>query len=358
MGESPSRLGRLYMYSKDEVLSAQENFTTEALRMAIEDDPRPMIEALRRVAGPGVADKLNLKIDVRCRPRTQVALRGGGWLDLVLEIVDDHRPPTEVWVEVKIHAPESGPRQLEYYQARAAKNSPIAWLVTLRHAPLHDTVPNLTWNDLYQVAKHGPPGQKDWQEHESWKDLRDFLEEQDVAHDALGPISDREAASLEPAYELIQKVSALVIAVHKKLPGIFSQSVASKIHWKNEGQLINAVGAGFRWSGDMVGTGGPLRYGLTAQDGTAYWEVTVDGKDSTRATVEAARKTVDEATPAFGPDWDRPRSGTMLLVAQARATKLVTHAAALEWFVARLREVASSAVLDMLLPDSPVVPQE
>jgi hypothetical protein len=357
MGASPSRLGRLYMYSKDEVFTAQENFATEALRMAIEDDPRPLVEALRRLAGRAKAEQLSLRRGVDCQATTQVALPGGGWLDLVLRLLDERRGVSEVWVEVKIDADETGD-QLTHYQDCAAASAYPVWLVTLGHAPLRPTVPNLSWNDLYQCAKHGPPEDRPWLEHRSWKDLRAFLKEQNVADDSLGPISDREAASLEPAYELIQKVSALVVAVHKRLPTVFSPSVAAKLHWRNEGQLINAVGAGFRWSGAMVGTGGPLRYGLTAQDGTAYWEVTVDAKDSTRATVESARRKIDEVTPGFGPDWDRPRSGTVLLVAQSRATKLVTHDAALEWFVARLGEVAFSGILDMLLPDSPVGPQE
>jgi len=37
-----SRLGRLYTYSKDTAFTAQENFTTEALAMAIADDPMPI----------------------------------------------------------------------------------------------------------------------------------------------------------------------------------------------------------------------------------------------------------------------------------------------------------------------------
>ena len=40
------RFGRLYLYSKDDLIRAQENFTTEALRITIEDDREPMLAAL------------------------------------------------------------------------------------------------------------------------------------------------------------------------------------------------------------------------------------------------------------------------------------------------------------------------
>ena len=190
-------------------------------------------------------------------------------------------------------------------------------------------------------------------------DLGAFLEEQNVAHDALGPISDREAASLEPAYELIQKVSALVTAVHKKLPDLFPENVTAKLWWKNAGQLLNYVGLNFRSSGDIVGEGGEgaLTYGLTAEDGSAYWKIVVGAGRATHGTAELARTKVAQAEPPFGVDWDRPQSGSSILVALKRATTLETHESTLAWFEARLREVAASGVLDTLLVGVPIAPE-
>jgi hypothetical protein len=290
---------------------------------------------------------------------TQVALPGGGWLDLVLEILDDdHRITAEVWVEVKIDAPESG-QQLDFYQERAHGRACPVWLVTLARSPLRDAVPNLSWNELYRSARHGQSDHTSWVEHGSWRDLGAFLEEQNVAHDALGPISDREAASLEPAYELIQKVSALVIAVHKKLPDVFPEPVTAKLWWKNLGQLLNYVGLNFRSSGEIVGEGGEgvLTYGLTAEDGSAYWKIVVGGGRASHGTIELARAKVAQAQPPFGADWDRPQSGTSMLVALRRATTLETYESTLAWFEARLREVAASGVLDTLLVGVPVAPE-
>jgi hypothetical protein len=49
--ELRSTLGRLFMYSKDSLVLAHENFTTEALAVCIRADPEPMLSALREIAG-------------------------------------------------------------------------------------------------------------------------------------------------------------------------------------------------------------------------------------------------------------------------------------------------------------------
>jgi len=312
-----------------------------------------LIEALSQLDALQ-AKSLNLRAASGLRPSTQVALPGCGWLDLVIEILDRNRQVTgEIWVEVKISARESG-SQLNCYQQRARARNPPAWLLTLAHHPLRATVPNLSWNELYHAARHGRGDHRSWKEHERWRDFGTFLEEQNVANDALGPISDREAASLEPAYELIQKVAAVVTAVHKKLPSLFPDLVAAhKLVWSNEGTLLNFVGAYLRSSGDMVGAGGPLRYGLTAQGGTAYWKVEVDGRDSARESLELARTKADQTVPPFGPPWDRPQGGSTILLTQTRATTLATHEAALLWFEERLREIAASGVVETLFRGVP-----
>ena len=108
MLEFSSRLSRLFTYSKD---SAQENFTTEALAIAIEDDPCPIIDALCQLS-PDDAARVGL---VRCteefsrlklRPSTQVSLPVCCRLDLVLDLLSEHGAQLgAVWVEVKIDAP-------------------------------------------------------------------------------------------------------------------------------------------------------------------------------------------------------------------------------------------------------------
>lgn len=348
MSLSRSRLSRLFSYSKDTAFDAQENFTTEALAMAIEDDRRPMVDALFSV-DPYEATRVGLRSStsensesITVRPSTQVSLPQTGRIDLVLDVLRLRGGLIgSVWVEVKIGAPESG-TQLDAYARRAQDSLQPIWLITLAHAPLRPSVRNLTWHRLYRCARHRR------QRHESWDDLLRFLEDQDVANDALGPISDVEAASLEPAFHLAQKVTAIVRAVYKSLPDLFGDTVGPKLRWKAEGELLNYVGANFRGSGELWGSSHALRYGLTSEDGTAYWTVAVRGEWRSKSAVDAARtKAATEA--ALDAEWERPSSGPTILQTRIRATTLSSHEQAVEWFIARLRTLAASHVLDVLI---------
>ena len=351
-----SRLGRLYMYSKDSAAIAQENFTTEALAMAIEEDSLPMLEALCRL-DRARAERVGFLNASILRPATQVALPRGR-LDLVLYVVDAlGRITGEVWIEVKINAPESG-QQLDYYQQCAG---PSVWLLTLAHTPPRPDMPdldNLTWNELYQSARHGRAAPASWAAGSRWRDLGTFLEEQNVADDALGPISDTEAAALEPAYKLIQKVSGVVIAAHKEIRELFPHH--PQLRFATEGSLVINVALNLRAAGEMVACGGPLVCGLCSQDGTAYWQVAVDtrnlGKD---AVTQVHAKVQAEATSSLS-GWERPPTGSRVIVARARATQLVTRDEASKWFGARLRELKLSGIVETALtaPESGPSPDQ
>lgn len=334
-------MSRLYTYSKDSAFDAQENFTIEALAMAIEDDPRPMVDALNRL---NLQEAARVGLTVRegrtIRPSTQVMLEGGGRLDLVLEVRESRRIIGAVWVEVKIEAPESG-NQLDVYKRCVAKTNYGVWLITLAPRTLRDDVDNLNWNELYKSVRH-PLNPKP-----SWRDFLAFLEEQNVSNDALGPISDAEAASLGPAHQLAQKVSEVVKVIHRDLPDLFGREIGAKLVWKGKGgELLNYVGANFRSNGELWGTGNALRYGLTAQDGTAYWTVAVQPDSRHKKAVDKARKMAEEGR--FGVEWERPPNGP-ILVARTRAAAIDSHEAAVAWLKSRLIELAESRVLEPLV---------
>ena len=129
-----SRLGRLYLYSKDTAFTAQENFTTEALALAVLESAQPMLRAIRRMST--VAEcPFAFKSVVSLRPRTQVYTPGGGFLDLVLDAFDaNHFVVGEAWVEVKVGAPESG-TQLDAYREEEKRQYPRVWLITRAPRP-------------------------------------------------------------------------------------------------------------------------------------------------------------------------------------------------------------------------------
>lgn len=371
MGGS-SRLGRLFRYSRD----AQENFTTEALAIAIADDPVPIVNALRRGNYKSVRESQGdssggddlrglLTANVGITPRTQVGLAQGGWLDLVLDVWGQAGSPlAQVWIEVKINAPESGRSrpnpgvseglvdhlvlgQLDTYRRAALTKTDPVWLITLAREPVRDDVDNLSWNELYRASKG----------HDRWHDLRSFLKEERVASDALGGVSDQEAGSNEASYQLIQKAAEVVRVVHRSFANYFASPVIEKLVWAAEGSLLNFVGANFRSSGEMAGVGGPLAFGLSSEGGSAYWFLALRQGSATRSTAEIIRLTADYSNAAravalasdLKPDWERPSTGPTIVEARIRATSLTSHEAVIAWFDGQLAELASTGVVAILL---------
>ena len=238
----------------------------------------------------------------------------------------------EVWLEVKVTAPESGD-QLNAYRREAQQRVRPVWLLTVGPKRLRSDIPHLPWMDLYQTARLTRP------EPPAWADLRKFMEEQEMANDALGPISDREAASLEAAFDFVQKASAVIARVHRSLPEIFPASVVKKILWRSDDVLLNSAAAGFRRSGEYAGFGPGLSWGVASVEGTAYWFIAVmlvgDSPDRADATRRAALPEL----------WERPAAGPKLLVARVRATAKGDHAEASAWFLERLKELNRSGAL-------------
>ena len=352
MTQARSRFGRLYLYSKDDLIRAQENFTTEALRMTIEDDRKPMLTALSAL-DKRKAEAMQLH-ERAWRPRSQVELPPRGWLDLVIELLDDERALTgEIWVEVKIDAPQSG-QQLSYYADEACRRGHPVWIVTLAKEPVDDGVPNLSWSVLYQKARRGSPDRRSWRQHPCWNDFCVFLEEQGVTNDALGPVSDAEAASLEPSYQLMNKVAEVVKTMHSRAPSL----VPGLPSWTSTGVLLNFVGTNFRASGDMIGQNGPVGYGLTAEDATAYWKVDVDPVRAlfTLKQAETTRRAAAAARASLGGHWECPPSGNCVLLARRRAGSFDSHEEVVAWMEDRLRELAASSVLSALLASAPTPP--
>ena len=164
---------RLFRYAKGDPNLALENFTTEALRTAIEDDPTPMIRALRQT--------VPAQLDRRCQEVATVTVRdllenvvgdaphsdciaGTGIIDLVLETTGTSRP-AEIWVEVKTGAPETrsahaeDPGQLARYRdhlaRRTGRSGLSASLLTLSDSPF-DCTPWLPWARLWAEARSAP----------------------------------------------------------------------------------------------------------------------------------------------------------------------------------------------------------
>lgn len=179
-----STLYRLWTFAKATEKPALENFTTEALAAAIRSDPRPILRALAVPDGQRVVVSTQ-RYEKRC-----------GYLDLVLGLGD-----REIWIEVKLWAGESG-CQLATYQAVALAAAParLIRVVQIGRTPLSNTVDFISWQELHRaIAELQDAGA--W-----WHDLRLFLEENQMASDDHGPITQEEANAVAPAISLFPKL--------------------------------------------------------------------------------------------------------------------------------------------------------
>jgi hypothetical protein len=164
-----------------------------------------------------------------------------------------------------------------------------------------------------------------------------------IASDALGPVTDREAGSIEAAHGLMTKASSVVSAVYKLLFEVFPPDLHKRLRWPSEAALLNAAAQTFRKTGEFHGFGGGIFYGITAEEGTAYWFIGVTVESGSKGGVEELRKAAK--TKLDTAIWDRPATGLNVLLARVRATSLGARPEVVAWFTDRLRELAASGVV-------------
>lgn len=141
VGTVTSTLYRLLRYAKGGPQETRENFTTEALRAAIREDPTPLVRVLR-TAGVLPAGSDVPKVEAETQVRIAV-----GQLDLVMA----SRTPVwhrEVWVEVKTGAGEHSGQLQRYVDAAAARPAPQPRVVLLGPWPVTapDDVRQIRWS--------------------------------------------------------------------------------------------------------------------------------------------------------------------------------------------------------------------
>jgi hypothetical protein len=105
-----STFGQLFRYARGSRHDALENFTTEAFAAASRENPKPLVRLLR--------DHSLIRGDFEptdVAVQTQAHVKGAGIIDLIVEL-SGHSESAEVWLEVKIGAPESGMQIANYLQ--------------------------------------------------------------------------------------------------------------------------------------------------------------------------------------------------------------------------------------------------
>jgi hypothetical protein len=223
-----STLSRLFEYAKVYPSEPRENFTTGALAGAIRHDPAPFLAVL------GDAGLLAPSEVVRCQPFTQVAFAGAGTIDLVLQVETLARV-FELWIEVKVDAPESGDQLRSYHRYIATHEHQLSRVLAVLSKDGLDTdlpLTQLRWRDLARtIARQAA--------HDTvWADLADYLEEIRMTDGATFPITVREAAALEDAVSLVRKANAVLTIVNDEL---LARGFPEYLHWKTHGWVTTKL---------------------------------------------------------------------------------------------------------------------
>jgi hypothetical protein len=359
---------RLFRYAKGDPNVALENFTTEALRTAIEDDPIPMIRALRQTAPPkpggGCLEARLARVQdllegvVGLIPHTQVSIPGTGTIDLLLEATGTSRP-AEIWLEVKAGASETrsvdpeDPGQLTRYRDHLVRSSSRdgirSSLLTLSDTAF-DCTAWLSWARLWAVVRSSPEVSR------TWLDLLSFLKEQNVTDESLMPITAREASALGDASRLLAKASKILAEVHAQ----GSAQWGTLFGWYQPNQVKNSLYAPFVGSGALklsVGWTGDVAYiytGLVDQDGEAHWSVSIE---MVKRSPVARAQLLTQAQGLAPDTWTTREVGDTVTSSAERAAALYEGRQAVEWLMERLADLATAGIMDTIAQSNPDEPR-
>lgn len=327
-------LSRLFHLAKSERRWAVEDFTTEYLAAAIRHDPKPLIEPLREAGidiGIGHPDLEVL---------TQLHVQGAGRIDLVIRPLVPERA-RDIWIEVKVDAGESGD-QLQNYLAYASTipdgRRPV--VATLSNRPLRPDVPALTWQALWDSANSSSSPY--------WKDLRIWMEERGMADGFNRPITSADLAGWAPAYSLLRKAGHVLETVADHVRAVWPESRMP--NGTDKTRLMAA--AQFYHNRFAIHSRVDLPAYLMAGFRNAHSTIRRSVWIETRPRDRYAKRALLERATAGGlpPSWvkdDRVGERITILAEDELLpdTELSEHTG---WFIARIDELASAGLLDLI----------
>jgi hypothetical protein len=332
---SDSTYGRLLRYARSTELEATENFTIEALAACIRSDGSPIVAAL---AGLGVVEDPAAISEVAAL--TQVARPGAGIIDLVIQLRSPERV-SEVWVEVKVTAAETG-RQIDAYRSYLAEQPDAIrpTLVTLARTPIRPD-PYLLWLPWQRVRDYALTSPQPY-----WQDLAAFLEEIHMADDFDAPVTSREAASLVEAVRLLGKVRRILWPLLQDAPSAFptlpvpaSEEELRKnlgVWYRDRGRYATVLGEG-------MGKGCWISLGVWPGEGEAELGAVVHS-DPRQTAGRAALLTLADARD-LPATWTRHLTGWEALVNKERLVYFPDHDAARAWLGERLTELDAAGII-------------
>jgi hypothetical protein len=338
-----SDIGRLFRQRAAVRREPIENFTTEALAIAIGHDHRPIVRAFSAISWPSGSPFDPQEVQA-VEARTQHFLAPVqeirfGYLDLVLGLTFRDGSTRTLWVEVKVDSMESGD-QLDVYAAHIRRLDPRpaifilskTELRALQHHPEGVELGWLSWRALADAIENGPDD-----EDRRWKDLVAFLYEEGVAWRPL-PANTTDPTLFIPVLWTVNR------QIREHWPNV-------GMDWRGDEPQLLRSGAvtDFQRSGRLVTTGGPLTYGLVLSGDESDWYIGVGARNYQRVPLDSAAiiRRADQA--GISDQWTRPGSHRAVLESRAALRDLPDHASASAWFAERLDELHAKRVLQDFL---------
>ncbi|MFO0680530.1 MAG: hypothetical protein U0234_00700 [Sandaracinus sp.] len=264
---------------------------------------------------------------------TQVTIVGVGIVDLVLDLVGADGRRGSIFVEIKVHAGESGDQLARYAHYVDARPETGVRLVTLARGVVRDGVPALTWRAARRAAMSSSSP--------LWRDLATFLEEIGMADDHDEPITIAEAGALGSALGLLRKAERIVTATAGEMNRFVSQW-----SWPSEPKDVRAQLA------DQFAN--HRRFVIVNRNRVPAWcffgIVPSDVGADLAMIVEARPKALDvrrrvlAAGDALPAHWQRHTAGWPLLVARESILEHAEHGDAASWLTARARELEAAGI--------------
>ena len=342
-----SDIGRLFGKIGTALQTPIENFTTEALAIAIEHDDAPMRRALKEIAWSSKVPPFDVEHVARVEPLTQTYLpvlardlanvqadwNREGYLDLVLMLTLESAEKVTAWVEVKVDSPESG-AQLDVYaeHARHQKPSPVIFTLSkseIRPAHLHPKdfeIGWLSWQNLATaIEAQGSV--------EHWKDLFEFLREEQLAWPPMP------CTVVDPEPYL-----SVLVAVNNR---IREQWPTYEIAWfgKNPAKLKTAACAEYRGRNRIIATAGPLTYGLVPFGKDWVWSVSVGCPNYQHVALNPGEIVRQADHVELSGRWERLGTRHTALEARIPLEECSAYEQVTTWFADALRELDEREIL-------------
>jgi hypothetical protein len=336
-----SDFGRLFRRSVAFSQEPIENYTSEALGIAIDHDDRPMRRALQSIVWHGLPPfDVDDVARVQARLQHHLSPTSGaprtGYLDLVLDISLTNGQSVEAWVEAKIGTGEHGD-QLDTYADHARERSPMPAIFCLSPTPLRAPadfpagfdVGWLSWSSLVAAVEASPGSDG------RWEDLLLFLEEERVAWRSLPAKFDTKALT-----RYLAVLRAVNVQVRDTWPdqGLDYPGVTP-------GLLTQIATKELDRSGRLTVTAGPMAYGLVP-DGDAWrWWIAVGSVNYHKVALKSSDFVRQADALDLPVAWLRSGTRHAALEASHPLEDLRDHDAAVQWFRARLHELATYRIL-------------